>query len=125
MHTEVTQVQRKIWNDKHIKYKQFQEGDWASLYDSWDKDFKGKLRNRWLGPYVIETCPDNGAVRIRTIDVDAIPLLVNGYRLKIYKKPLLRQEFINSISKTVMVVEQVSTSTPPSPSREKTKNKKK
>eukprot|EP00253_Pinus_taeda_P015559 PITA_15559 len=34
LHTEVTQVQRKIWHDKNIKDKQFQEGDWALLYDS-------------------------------------------------------------------------------------------
>ena len=40
----------------------------------------------------------NEAVQIRTIDEEGIPLLVNGHRLKIYKKPLSREEFINSIS---------------------------
>ena len=40
---------------------------------------------------------DNGVVQIRTIDEEGIPLLVNGHRLKIYKKPLSRAEFINSI----------------------------
>eukprot|EP00253_Pinus_taeda_P003522 PITA_03522 len=34
LHIEVTQVQRKIWHDKSIKHKQFQEGDWALQYDS-------------------------------------------------------------------------------------------
>ena len=34
LHTEVVQLQRKIWHDKNIKEKQFQEGDWALLYDS-------------------------------------------------------------------------------------------
>ena len=53
LHTEVTQLQRKIWHDTNIKDKQFQEGDWALLYDSRYKDFKGKLMTRWLGPYVI------------------------------------------------------------------------
>jgi len=56
-------------------------------------------------------CHDNGSIQIRTIDAEAFPLLVNGYRLKVYKKPLSRQEFINGISKTVMVVGQVSAST--------------
>ena len=51
------------------------------LYDSSYKDFKGKLRTRWLGPYVIERCHDNGLVQIRTIDVEAIHLLVNGHKL--------------------------------------------
>jgi hypothetical protein len=58
------------------------------------KDFKGKLRTRWLGPYTVEKCNDNGSVLIRTIDEEAIPMLVNGHRLKIYKKPLSKQEFI-------------------------------
>jgi len=85
------------------------------LYDSQYKDFKGKLRTRWLGPYVVEKCHDNGAMQIRTIDAEVISLLVNGYILNIYKKPLSKQEFINSISKIVTVVEQVLDSTPPSP----------
>ena len=68
LHTEVVQLQRKIWHDKNIKKKQFQEGNWEFLYDSRYKDFKGKLRTRWLRPYVVERCHDNGSVQIRTID---------------------------------------------------------
>jgi len=89
----------------------FQEGDWALMYDSKFKDFKGNLMTRWLGPYVIEMCHDSGAVQIRTIDEEGIPLLVNGYRLKAYKKPLLKEEFVSSISKAVMVIGGVSAST--------------
>ena len=88
LHTEVVQLQRKIWHDKNIKEKQFQEGDWALLYDSRYKGFKGKLRTRWLRPYTVEKCNENGSVLIRTIDDEAIPMLVNGHRLKVYKKPL-------------------------------------
>lgn len=95
------------------KDKLFQKGNWALLYDSWYKYFKGKLMTRWLGPYVIEKCHDNGVVQIRTIDAEGIPLLVNGYRLRVYKKPLSKQEFISSINKEVMVIEEVSTSTSP------------
>eukprot|EP00253_Pinus_taeda_P019914 PITA_19914 len=54
LHTVVVQLQRKIWHDKNIKERKFQEGDWALLYDSRYKDFKGKLRTRWLGPYIVE-----------------------------------------------------------------------
>jgi len=82
------------------------------LYDSRYKDFKGKLRTRRLGPYVVERCHDNGSMQIRTIDEEAIPLLVNGHRLKIYKRPLSKQEFIDDINKIVMILEQVPT--PPS-----------
>ena len=57
--------------------------------------------------YVVEKCHDNGSVQIRTIDEEAIPLLFNGHRLKMYKSPLSKQEFIDNINKTVMMVEQV------------------
>ena len=105
LHTEVTQVQRKIWHDRNIKDKLFQEADWALLYESQYKGFTCKLMTRWLGPYVIEKCCDNGVVQIRTIDAEGIPFLVNGYRLKVYKNPLSKQEFINSINKEEMVIE--------------------
>ena len=88
LHTEVVQLQRKIWHDRNIREKQFQEGDWELLYDSRYKNFRGKLSKRWLGPYIMEKCNDNGSVPIRTIDDEAIPMLVNGHRLKFYKKPL-------------------------------------
>jgi len=90
LHSEVVQLQRKIWHERHLNEKQFKPGDWALLYDSRYKDFKGKLRTRWLEPHTVEKCNDNGLVLIRTIDEEAIPMLVNGHRLKIYKKPLSR-----------------------------------
>eukprot|EP00253_Pinus_taeda_P021134 PITA_21134 len=79
LHSEVVQLQRKIWHDQHLNDKQFQSGDWALLYDSRHKDFKGKLRTIWLGPYAVENCNDNGSILIRTIDEEAIPVLVNGH----------------------------------------------
>ena len=68
-----------------------------------------------MGPYTVEKCNDNGSILIWTIDEEAIPMLVNGHRLKIYMKPLSKQEFIDNLSKTLLVVEQVSTSTPRTP----------
>ena len=75
------------------------------LYNSRYKDFKGKLRTRWLGPYTVEKCNDNGSILIRTIDEEDIPMLVNGHRLKIYRKPLSKKEYIENLSKTLLVVE--------------------
>ena len=60
--TEVVHQQRKYWHDKKIKYNKFKEGDWALLYDSRFKDFKGKLITWWIGPYIIEKSDDNGSV---------------------------------------------------------------
>ena len=105
LHSEVGQLQRKIWHDRHLKEKQFQLGDWVSLYDLRYKYFKGKLRRRWLGSYTVEKYNDNGSVLIQTIDEEAISMLVNGHRLKIYRKPLSKQEFIETLGKLVLAVE--------------------
>ena len=67
------------------------------LYDSKFKDFKGKLRTRWLGPYQIDTCYANGSIRIKIIDEDQFLMLVNGHRLKLYKKPLSKDEFVKCL----------------------------
>jgi hypothetical protein len=95
--TEVVQQQRKYWHDKKIKHRKFKEGDWALLYDSIFKDFKGNMMTRWLGPYTIEKCYDNGSVQIKTIDEEGIPLLVNGFRIKVYNKPMTREEFTTTV----------------------------
>ena len=66
-----------------------------------------------MGPYTVEKCNNNGSVMIKTIDDETIPMLVNGHRLKVYKKPLSKREFIEDLNKTVMVVEHVLASTSP------------
>lgn len=38
-------------------------------------------------------CLDNGAVKIKTIDAEKVTFLVNGHRLRLYHKPLTREEF--------------------------------
>ena len=45
-HTTIVQQQRTKWHDRFIKNKVFQKDVWALLYDSWFKDFKGKLHTR-------------------------------------------------------------------------------
>jgi hypothetical protein len=48
-HTTIIQHQRAQWHDKFIKKKKFKVGDWALLFDSKFKDFRGKFHTRWLG----------------------------------------------------------------------------
>jgi hypothetical protein len=93
--TTLIQEQRTKWHDKYIKKKSFQSGDWALLYDSRFKNFKGKLSTRWLGPYEVDTVYDNGSVKIKTIDENQTPFVVNGHRLKVYHKPLSKEDFSN------------------------------
>ena len=67
-HTILVQEQWSRWHDKFIKKNKFQQGDWALLFDSQFKNFKGKLTTCWMGPYEIEIVFENGAIKIKTID---------------------------------------------------------
>jgi len=44
---------------------------------------KGKLQNRWLGTYEVDTIFDNGVVKLSTIDEERYPIMANGHRLKL------------------------------------------
>jgi hypothetical protein len=91
------QEQRTKWYDKYTKKKFFQPSDWALLYDSRFKNFKGKFSTRWLGPYEVDTVYDNGSVKIKTIDEDHISFIVNGHQFKVYHKPLFKEDFIKHV----------------------------
>jgi len=92
--TILVQNQRSKWHDKFIKKKQFQPGDWALLFDSSFKTFKGKLTTRWLGPYEVVTMFDNGDVKIKTIDDEYVSFVVTGHRLKLYHKHVSKEDFM-------------------------------
>ena len=51
-----------------------------------------------LGPYEVETVFDNGSVKIKTIDDSQQSFVVNGHRLKIYHKPLTKEDFLQVMS---------------------------
>jgi hypothetical protein len=92
--TILVQNQRRKWHDKFIKKKHFQPGDWALLFDSQFKTFKGNLTTRWLGPYEVDIVYDNGAIKIKTIDDGEVSFVVNGHQLKFYHKPISREDFL-------------------------------
>ena len=91
------QNQRKQWEDKFIEKKQFNAEDWALLFDSWFKNFKGKLTTRCLGPYEVVTAFDNESVKIKTIDGSEVSFILNGHRLRIYHQPTSRQDFVQNV----------------------------
>ena len=86
--TMLIQNQRKTWHDKFIKQKQFNTGDWALLFDSRFKNFKGKLTTHWMGPYEVVIDFDNGSVEIKTIESSQISFVLNGHKLRIYYQPI-------------------------------------
>ena len=47
---QVQKAREKAWHDRHIKKKQFQQGDLVLLYDSKFLKFPGKFKTHWKGP---------------------------------------------------------------------------
>jgi hypothetical protein len=61
----IKKVRTKRWHDKRLKPKVFNPGDMVLLFNSRVKLFgHGKLRSKWLGPYLIIDTSINGAIMI-------------------------------------------------------------
>ncbi|XP_034218971.1 LOW QUALITY PROTEIN: uncharacterized protein LOC117630344 [Prunus dulcis] len=73
----------KQYHDKKILRKTFEKGQKVLLFNSRLKLFPGKLRSRWIGPFVITNVFNHGAVEIQNIK-DGSTFKVNGHRLKPY-----------------------------------------
>ncbi|WCJ22553.1 Gag-Pol polyprotein [Euphorbia peplus] len=72
----------KMWHDKRIQKKEFQEGQQVLLYNSRLRLFPGKLKSRWSGPFQVSKVFPYGAVEIFLPGEQ--PFKVNGQRLKPY-----------------------------------------
>ena len=73
----------KLFHDKMISRKQFEVGQKVLLYNSRLKLMPGKLRSRWIGPFVVTKVFSYGAVEIKSLDTDKV-FKVNGHRLKLF-----------------------------------------
>ena len=71
----------KFIHDKMLVRKEFCVGQKVLLYNSRLKLFSGKLRSRWLGPYIVTKILPFGAVQILEPRTDKA-FIVNGHRLK-------------------------------------------
>jgi len=71
----------KSLHDWMITRKEFNVGDKVLLYHSRLKLFPGKLRSRWIGPFVVSNVFSYGAVEITSLETNKV-LKVNGHRLK-------------------------------------------
>jgi hypothetical protein len=84
-HQEVHKVRDKSWHDRHIKRKNFKEGDLVLVYDSKSLQHPGKLRMHWLGPYEVKTVTNGGAIHLKDLGGTELSGMINGSRLKLYK----------------------------------------
>ena len=73
----------KAFHDKMICGKTFSVGQKVLLFHSRLKLFPGKLRSRWVGPFIVTNVFPHGAVQIRSEKSDN-EFKVNGHRLKPY-----------------------------------------
>ncbi|KAJ0433947.1 hypothetical protein HanIR_Chr17g0875861 [Helianthus annuus] len=68
-------------HDAKLRKKEFEVGQKVWLYNSKLKFFPGKLRSKWMGPYVITRVGQLGDVTIED-PKDGVRQTVNGHRLK-------------------------------------------
>ncbi|XP_062017928.1 uncharacterized protein LOC133734314 [Rosa rugosa] len=78
----------KAFHDKMIRGKSFVVGQKVLLFHSRLKLFPGKLRSRWVGPFVVTHVFPHGAVQIKS-EVTKNEFKVNGHRLKPYYEALV------------------------------------
>jgi hypothetical protein len=60
----------------------------------------------------VDTVYDNGSVKIKTIDADQTSFVVNGHHLKVYHKPLSKEDFIKHVLQS-FEMQLVSEGSPP------------
>ncbi|GJZ72460.1 hypothetical protein Tco_0636311 [Tanacetum coccineum] len=70
----------KAFHDKMSSRKNFCVGQ-KVLFHSRLKLFPGKLRSRWVGPFVVTNVFPHGAVEIKSLSTNKI-FKVNGHRIK-------------------------------------------
>ncbi|KAH9768606.1 hypothetical protein KPL71_011668 [Citrus sinensis] len=73
----------KAFHDKQILRKNFEVGQKVLLFHSRLKLFPGKLRSRWVGPFVVINIFPHGTVEIKSLKTGK-EFKVNGHRLKPY-----------------------------------------
>jgi hypothetical protein len=84
-------------HDKRIRPKEFKPGEKVLLFNSKVKLFgHGKLRNKWIGPYIIINTSAHGAIMIQ--DDEGKISKVNGHHLKVFVTPSDINEVVDVIN---------------------------
>ena len=80
------QSKQKAHHDRQIKHKiEFNIGDKVLLYRAEkEKQWTGKLDEKWKGPYYIHLVQPHGSYKLRTIDGQVLKAPFNGRLLKYY-----------------------------------------
>ena len=62
INSKIAKQRIKRWLDQLISKKEFQKGQRVLLYDSRLHIFLGKLKSRWIGPFIIHQVHSDGVV---------------------------------------------------------------
>ena len=81
----------KLFHDKTIAWKMFEQNQKVLLYNSRLHLFQGKLRSRWTGPFIVKVVYPYGAAKIENPDTGK-SFKVNGQRLKPFLEHFNLQE---------------------------------
>lgn len=80
-----SQENQKKYHDKKIKTKTFTIGEKVLYYKAAkEKQWSGKLEEKWKGPYYIHEVLMNGAYRLKDYEGNVVKVPVNGEYLKKY-----------------------------------------
>ncbi|GET57230.1 uncharacterized protein K02A2.6-like [Rhizophagus irregularis DAOM 181602=DAOM 197198] len=81
---EEAQEKQKQQHDKRgIRKPKFEIGEKVLLYEAWrEKQWSGKLQNKWKGPYLIHEEFGNGAYKLKELDGRILKTPQNGEWLK-------------------------------------------
>ncbi|KAL6321924.1 hypothetical protein AAG906_035826 [Vitis piasezkii] len=79
INSKVAKQRMKRWHDQLISHKEFRKGQRVLLYDSRLHIFPGKLKSRWIGPFIIHQVHPSGVVELlNSNSIDTFK--VNGHR---------------------------------------------
>ncbi|KAM0964170.1 hypothetical protein ACFX2A_023561 [Malus domestica] len=73
----------KAYHDKMLRTKTFSKGQKVLLFDSRLRLFPGKLRSKWIRPFIVTNVFPHGAVQVQSLKTGH-EIKVNGHRLKPY-----------------------------------------
>ncbi|RVW32434.1 hypothetical protein CK203_099882 [Vitis vinifera] len=90
INSKVAKQRMKRWHDQLISNKEFRKGQRVLLYDSRLHIFPGKLKSRWIGPFIIHQVHLNGVVELLNSNGTDI-FKVNGHRLKPFIEPFKQE----------------------------------
>ena len=91
INSKVAKQRMKRWHDQLISNKEFRKGQRVLLYDLRLHIFPGKLKSRWIGPFIIHQVHLNKVVELLNSN-STNNFKVNGHRLKPFIEPFKQEK---------------------------------